>query len=746
MEKEIKVRAFKAKYPLILICGFVLASASLMGKYSPLAAAFVGSLSGTDCLTACLGAMAGFLTRGDFASAIPSLITAAALCVLRLVFGKIKGNAAALGSSAVTGAAVLLISVFTSETVTDIFISAGFALISALSCFGFWKVGKSLQKGGLFVLTKNLISIPVAAAALFLSASLSSLTVGIFNFGVIACTALILVCLYKYRFTGLSPAIILASGIAIGTYSQAGYEALTLTLGAIAAAAAVPKGKLLEATAFLFVCVVSGAIFGMSREMLAFAVNVLVGSAVFMALPLNLILQGVKPVGRENSPSQVFSGRLELVGSTMGELKYALEKTAEALDSGVDRDISTVYNSACDKVCKNCRFNMKCWGDEYNDSVRTMNSIVTLLKQGEKAVPEYLRGGISERCSRKQQLCDTINKKYQDYIAVGQMNRRIREMRGILTKQLDNTEKLFNSMAEEFGSEISFDFDRSVKVQRIMERCGAVNPKAAVRISEGRMTVEGYAEGKLSCTPEELGDMLIAALGREFDLPDIIEFGKRVRITAFQRADYGVKSAVCQLSRKKDSVSGDYVTGFIDGKGKYYSIMSDGMGTGTRAKVDSAFACGLLTKLLECGADIETAAEMLNTSLMVKSSDESFATLDVCCVDLYTGRTVLYKAGGADTFIKSGKTVTKIKSAGLPIGVAENLTMSKFSFTVSDDDIILMTSDGADLSEQWLKQTFSKETADNLEELVKTVAGAANFNAEKGREDDISIVALQLKK
>lgn len=260
------------------------------------------------------------------------------------------------------------------------------------------------------------------------------------------------------------------------------------------------------------------------------------------------------------------------------------------------------------------------------------------------------------------------------------------------------------------------------------------------------MTVEGYAEGKLSCTPEELGDMLIAALGREFDLPDIIEFNKRVRITAFQRADYGVKSAVCQLSRKKDSVSGDYVTGFIDGKGKYYSIMSDGMGTGTRAKVDSAFACGLLTKLLECGADIETAAEMLNTSLMVKSSDESFATLDVCCVDLYTGRTVLYKAGGADTFIKSGKTVTKIKSAGLPIGVAENLTMSKFSFTVSDDDIILMTSDGADLSEQWLKQTFSKETADNLEELVKTVAGAANFNAEKGREDDISIVALQLKK
>lgn len=750
MEKEIKIRPFKAKYPLILVCGFFLASAALMGKYSPLPAALVGALSGTGCLTACIGAAAGFLTRGDFMAAIPSLIALAAICTLRLIFGKIKGNAAAFGSAALTGSCILLTNVAVSENINDILISAAFALISALSCFGFWKIGKRLKKGDDFFLSKSLLSFPLAVNAVFLIASLSSLSVGIFNFGVIISTAIILVCLYKFRFGGLSAAILCASGLAIGLSSQSGSgaEALTLTVGAMAAAAAVPRGKLLEATAFLFAAVVSGAIFGMSREMLAFGVNILAGTVLFMALPLNVIMGGIKTSGRENtgSPAQVFSGRLELVGSTMGELKYALEKTAEALDCGVNKDISAVYNSACDKICKNCRFNMKCWGDEYNDSVRTMNGVLKILKQGEKAVPENLSGALSERCQRKQQLCDSINKNYEDFVSVNQMNRRIKEMRGILAKQLDNTEKLFASMADEFDREIVFDSDKSVKVQRIMERCGASEPKAAVRITDGRMTVEGYGEGRLKCTAEELGDMLIEALGREFDLPNIIEFGKRVRITAFQRADYGVKTAVCQLSRKGASVSGDYVSGFIDGKGRYYSIMSDGMGSGTRARVDSAFACGLLTKLLECGIDIEAAAEMLNTSLMVKSSDESFATLDVCQVDLYTGRTVIYKAGGADTFIKSGRTVTKIKSAGLPIGVGENTAISKYVFTAGDDDVILMTSDGADLSEQWLRQTFSKESSLNIDELVKTVASAANFNAEKGREDDISIVALQLKK
>ena len=57
-----------------------------------------------------------------------------------------------------------------------------------------------------------------------------------------------------------------------------------------------------------------------------------------------------------------------------------------------------------------------------------------------------------------------------------------------------------------------------------------------------------------------------------------------------------------------------------------------------------------------------------------------------------------------------------------------------------------MTSDGADLTEQWLEQAFERDSGKNLDELVKTIAGAAKFNCEKGREDDISIVALQLRK
>ena len=142
----------------------------------------------------------------------------------------------------------------------------------------------------------------------------------------------------------------------------------------------------------------------------------------------------------------------------------------------------------------------------------------------------------------------------------------------------------------------------------------------------------------------------------------------------------------------------------------------------------------------------KAAIEMLNTSLLVKSSDESFATLDICQVDLYTGRTRLFKAGGADTFVRSGKKVTRISGNGLPIGISYTTSVDTKSFTASEDDVIIMTSDGADLTEQWLEQAFERDSGKSLDELVRTIAGAAKFNCEKGREDDISIVALQLRK
>ena len=734
---------------LIVISSWIMASSSVLGRISPLCVSFIGSLSGVNAIAAFLGVSFRLLIGSDFTEIIPYIIAAGSVAAVRVVIGRSKGFVTVLSSAFLCGAGTLLANVITADKSSELMEDLLLAVVCTVACYGFIMLKTAVKKGSGITLSNPLKALPVAVTAVFLIASLASLDFGIFNFGQVMSVVSVLVAAYRYRFSGAGAVgIICALGVALALEDKQ-YIGLITAVGGITAAVIAPKGRIPLTASLIFTSAIIGAVFGMDKAMLYFIANIIVGSVIFMVLPLNSIrknMSGKGFGGGEKNASEVVAGRLELVGETLSELKYAVEKTAEALENENERDISNIYNSACDTVCKSCRFNIKCWGDEYNDSVRTMNKLIQLLKCGERIVPDSFTGVLAERCPRKQQLCDSINKKYEDHSYAGQMNRRLKEMRGILTKQLDNTEKLFASMAKEMEKDRAYDRVASVKAERLLERCGLSAPKAAVNISDGFMCLEAYGKGNLSCSAEELGDLLIQTLQKEFDLPLILKYGDKVRITAFERAEYFVKSASCQLSKKNDSANGDYVTCFVDGKGNYYSILSDGMGSGTRARIDSAFVCGLLTKLLECGIEAETAIELLNTSLLVKSSDESFATLDLCKVDLFTGNTTIYKAGGADSYIKSGASVTRIMGKGLPVGVCESLSMSSHSFTAGENDVIILTSDGAELSEKWLEQTFSRESSNNMDEFVKTVASAARFNSEKGREDDISVVALKIKK
>ena len=114
--------------------------------------------------------------------------------------------------------------------------------------------------------------------------------------------------------------------------------------------------------------------------------------------------------------------------------------------------------------------------------------------------------------------------------------------------------------------------------------------------------------------------------------------------------------------------SGDSAECFADGKGNVYMLLSDGMGSGSRAKIDSSFSCSMLSKMLKAGIDLDASLEMLNTSLLVKSTDESFATLDLCRIDLNTGDVLTCKAGGSGTYVRCGDVFTAIKEEGLPLG------------------------------------------------------------------------------
>ena len=163
-----------------------------------------------------------------------------------------------------------------------------------------------------------------------------------------------------------------------------------------------------------------------------------------------------------------------------------------------------------------------------------------------------------------------------------------------------------------------------------------------------------------------------------------------------------------------------------------------------RSRVDSSFACAMLIRLLQAGVGVEAAISVINTSLVCKSSDESFATLEICAVDLYSGKIDLYKAGSANTYIKCGNRFVTIGCKGLPIGVKDEPVYDRRTFTIGSRDMIVMTSDGAELNEKWLYREMDKQP--DLKEFSKEVANTARFYAGDEKSDDISVIAMRLSR
>jgi len=224
-----------------------------------------------------------------------------------------------------------------------------------------------------------------------------------------------------------------------------------------------------------------------------------------------------------------------------------------------------------------------------------------------------------------------------------------------------------------------------------------------------------------------------------------------------------VECGFYQHAKSKERSCGDYYDSFVDGKGYAYIILSDGMGSGSRARIDSAFACGMLVKLLRAGIGLNSAIEVINNALLVKSSDESFATLDICKIDLYTGKTKLYKAGAAASYVRCNKRVVKSRGTGLPVGIGHKAVYETQSFTIGNADMVIMASDGVQLNEKWLEHKLDaamlNKVAD-LDETAKELATAARFTVDlsdmesdeafarkaSAREDDVSVIAVKLVK
>ena len=199
------------------------------------------------------------------------------------------------------------------------------------------------------------------------------------------------------------------------------------------------------------------------------------------------------------------------------------------------------------------------------------------------------------------------------------------------------------------------------------------------------------------------------------------------------------------LIKIENLFKGNYAT-FTDDNGIFYSVICDGMGTGTKAAIGSNLAISLLEKLIKAGFGIESAINTVNTSLISKSGDECSVTLDLIAIDLFTGHIEFYKCGAQDTIVRKNKRIHYINSPSLPLGIIKDAESSSGNGVLNAGDIIIMSTDGVreedfSIIEREVKYFNNKKVrsfTENLGERIRELQPAKN--------DDLTIVTLLLLK
>ena len=208
-----------------------------------------------------------------------------------------------------------------------------------------------------------------------------------------------------------------------------------------------------------------------------------------------------------------------------------------------------------------------------------------------------------------------------------------------------------------------------------------------------------------------------------------------------------VSVGIAAMKKKGEKVSGDKGTYFKTDAGVLCVILADGTGCGDEAAQDSAQVVAILEKFLRSGVDPAVAMKILNSVLLLRSGDSwGYATVDLMCVDLFTGETCFYKYGAAPSYVKSGKSIRRIKCETLAAGISmgAGIAPDTVRMRLRPGSTAVIATDGVivDAEDEWLKQLLNKGFDD-----MKALARATLKEAESryGVNDDMTVVTVRVE-
>ncbi|WP_019123149.1 stage II sporulation protein E [Brevibacillus massiliensis] len=425
----------------------------------------------------------------------------------------------------------------------------------------------------------------------------------------------------------------------------------------------------------------------------------------------------------------VTAGKIQKFSELFTQLSRSFAQTAET--PGGDEQVEAFLGGVTESTCQRCWKKAQCWERDASLTYEAMRSMIeTVHEQGSlKGTP--LPKEWERKCVKTGKVVAAVEREYERLVTFNQLKKQIRESRKLVADQLSGVSRVMSDFAREIkreGIELSF---QEKQVSRALEGLGLSIRRVDIHsLEEGKVDIEiiqPTCYGRDECA-KVVAPMLTEILGENIVVKERHCEAFRdgtCKMCLSSARTFEIDIGVAGAAKGGKLLSGDSFKTMDLGNGQMALAISDGMGNGERAFMESQSALDMLQQLLQSGIDEKLAIKTVNSVLSLRSTDEIFATVDLALVDLQTAQTRFVKIGSTPSFIKRGNEVITVMASNLPAGILDEIDVDVVTRTLKPGDLLIMMTDGIyeaprhiENRQMWMKRLISELETDNPQDVA----------------------------
>lgn len=367
-------------------------------------------------------------------------------------------------------------------------------------------------------------------------------------------------------------------------------------------------------------------------------------------------------------------------------------------------------------VCEGCPNRDVCFGAEYDRTAEASGRLTSALHKKGFVDEGDLGEELSSICVRKRRLVNEMNR-----LCAESTERLIKGQKmGIFASNYDDIKDILQDAIEADSEEYECDTEAASKIYELLKDMGYIAEGVVVcgkrcrrvMIKGVSITSDAHSETAAQLCSGIGGIVGVKMVGPVFEVGDdgmLMLFSAKPRLraicssgrlAAFEMGGEVIRELIPfdeSIRERREESCGDVTNSFLTDTSYFYSLISDGMGSGPEAAFSAGISSMFCEKMLMAGNRADITIRMLNNFLRGENSQrgsESSVTVDILELDLMLGVASFIKSGAAPTYVLRRGEVYKIAAKTMPVGIIKNPDVKITRFDMQSGDVVLMMSDG----------------------------------------------------